>query len=473
MLELRRGEIMKKFIALTVVLISNLAFTQEAPEIWTEAQSGFIAEKDCLSLPEIPHIKYIERKLPNGESFKLFTFTAKPFDPKKKSMLFIDGGPGVISGFEQSPLDHLNETHNIVSFHIRGAGCSQLPLKAEYDKFLNSADLVQDLELIREAYEIGQWELVYGISYGTKAAQLYAHLHSSKIKQLLLQSLVAGPEFLDNSLQNLRLMESLKALMEKSELIDASLKSAILQFAESFYTNVAPVWQISEAGILSNRVYENQEAINMVPMLKLGPEFFTSLYFLRYMGNTASSETNTIFLQHIVRSLGGAVVKFIGLGVDQQTQDSLDFMIKQYESSALFTPIDSPETPPSLEADKKKQLPVFSTRVNFNFNLNDEVLFPLYDPKNFPHAVKTIAYLGDADAVTVKEGAIDYFEKGLLGDKLLIMLEGLGHKYLFNPLCEKAFIEKLLAGVSEEQDFTELFQAESSCPKDLKVKLLK
>jgi pimeloyl-ACP methyl ester carboxylesterase len=78
---------------------------------------------------------------------------------------------------------------NVVYFHLRGTGFSQIPPSNEFDKFLRTKYAVNDLEKIRQDF-LGvdkSWDAVVGHSYGCILAQQYAASeHGTKIEKLIL-----------------------------------------------------------------------------------------------------------------------------------------------------------------------------------------------------------------------------------------------------------------------------------------------
>jgi pimeloyl-ACP methyl ester carboxylesterase len=120
--------------------------------------------------------------------------------PTSNSVLFCAGGPGQIV----RPLDRANTYadflckygYNVVFFHLRGTGFSQIPAGNENDKFLRSTFAVADMEAIRRDFlDRGfggtnmPWEAIVGWSFGTVLGQLYAKRYGpSLVKKLLLIS---------------------------------------------------------------------------------------------------------------------------------------------------------------------------------------------------------------------------------------------------------------------------------------------
>jgi pimeloyl-ACP methyl ester carboxylesterase len=133
-----------------------------------------------------------------GKKIDLYYFVRMPVKRTSKTILFISGGPGF---FTAGPLaqttmaDALLRTdeYNVVHFHARGSGFSQLPPHNHYDRFLKTFHVVADLEAIRaDLIKLGvlgteaPWDAIIGYSYGTVLAQHYAGTYPQKVKKLIL-----------------------------------------------------------------------------------------------------------------------------------------------------------------------------------------------------------------------------------------------------------------------------------------------
>lgn len=128
--------------------------------------------------------------------FDLYYFTGKGFNlarPERKNILFIAGGPGqLVDNVNQGNrmLGHLEASHNIVYFDLRGGGRSVIPASNSYDRFLRAAYLADDIEEIRKALlKRKAWDAIYSHSWGSVPAQLYAaKFGTAKVKSLILSA---------------------------------------------------------------------------------------------------------------------------------------------------------------------------------------------------------------------------------------------------------------------------------------------
>ncbi|MHB8531143.1 MAG: alpha/beta fold hydrolase, partial [Solirubrobacteraceae bacterium] len=148
-----------------------------------------------------------------------------PVGEAHTAIIALAGGPGqaAIPFAEQfgELLGKIAATRDLIVFDQRGTGLShplschalernlrsseierELPLCAAQlgptRSFYTSADTVADIEAIRRA---GGYEklVLYGTSYGTKVAELYAQAHPDRVEALVLDSVVtpSGPDTLE------------------------------------------------------------------------------------------------------------------------------------------------------------------------------------------------------------------------------------------------------------------------------------
>ena len=114
-------------------------------------------------------------------------------NPEGRPVVFLHGGPGA-----GASADHRRffdpERYRIVIFDQRGAGRST-PLGALAGN--TTADLVGDIELLRERLGIERW-LVFGGSWGSTLALAYAQAHPERVTGLVLRGIFLGrPQEID------------------------------------------------------------------------------------------------------------------------------------------------------------------------------------------------------------------------------------------------------------------------------------
>jgi proline iminopeptidase len=105
-------------------------------------------------------------------------------NPDGIPVVFLHGGPG--AGCEPWHRQFFDpEKYRIVLFDQRGAGKSTPHAELEDN---TTQDLVEDMEKIREHLGINQW-LVFGGSWGSTLALVYAETHSDRVLGLVLRGI--------------------------------------------------------------------------------------------------------------------------------------------------------------------------------------------------------------------------------------------------------------------------------------------
>jgi len=105
-------------------------------------------------------------------------------NPKGEPVVFLHGGPG--SGCNPSQRRFFDPAHyRIILIDQRGCGRSR-PLGSVVNN--TTADLVNDIDLIRQKLGIQQW-LVFGGSWGSTLALAYALEHTSRVAGLILRGI--------------------------------------------------------------------------------------------------------------------------------------------------------------------------------------------------------------------------------------------------------------------------------------------
>lgn len=126
---------------------------------------------------------------------EIYAWTRKPFSVSKKTVVFVNGGPG----------DHAHDSAlqlsqwNVVFFDQRGIACSRPSSETLFldRRFYSSQNAVQDIEAIRQFLKLRKISL-YGVSYGTVPAHLYAATFPAFTRAVVLEGVVAdsSPEVL-------------------------------------------------------------------------------------------------------------------------------------------------------------------------------------------------------------------------------------------------------------------------------------
>ena len=108
-------------------------------------------------------------------------------NPDGEPVVFLHGGPGG-SISEKSRRFFDPKHYRIIAFDQRGTGKSTPFLSLENNTIFHS---VSDMEVIREKLEIDNW-YVFGGSYGTTLALVYAITHPKRVRHLILRGIFLG-----------------------------------------------------------------------------------------------------------------------------------------------------------------------------------------------------------------------------------------------------------------------------------------
>ncbi len=130
-----------------------------------------------------PSIKpYETMDLPVGNGHVLYV--EQSGDPEGVPVLFIHGGPGAGSSAEDRRFFD-PEKYRIILFDQRGAGRS-----TPHAELTNNTtqDLIDDIERIREHFNIDQWVL-FGGSWGSTLSLLYAQQHPDHVLGMILRGI--------------------------------------------------------------------------------------------------------------------------------------------------------------------------------------------------------------------------------------------------------------------------------------------
>ena len=105
-------------------------------------------------------------------------------NPGGKPVVFLHGGPG--GGASAAMRGFFNpDTYRIILFDQRGSGKSTLHASLENN---TTWDLVNDIEVLREALQVRRWQ-VFGGSWGSTLALAYAQTHPDRVTELVLRGI--------------------------------------------------------------------------------------------------------------------------------------------------------------------------------------------------------------------------------------------------------------------------------------------
>lgn len=130
---------------------------------------------------------------PQSEKMKIYAYFKKAYNPLLPTMVFFDGGPGQTTHF----LYHFVKNFNQLHFDQRGLGCSA---PKNFSTYKNS-DIYSSLNNARDLHEIIKFKniskvSVYGVSYGTVPATIFANIYPDKVVSLNLEGVIYSSDYL-------------------------------------------------------------------------------------------------------------------------------------------------------------------------------------------------------------------------------------------------------------------------------------
>jgi pimeloyl-ACP methyl ester carboxylesterase len=176
------GNVLATFAA--VALLAAAASPARADEACPAAD----ATNGYLTMP-----LHADRPQDPGE-MQLYYHLLKPFDPAKKTLLVVNGGPGgdyrLVDDFK-AVADELDL--NVLSFDHRGLGCTHVTSRVDWFDYEPRRNAIRraaaDLHALHDHLvgEGGKW-FVYGVSYGSMLGQRYAIDFPKDVEALVLDS---------------------------------------------------------------------------------------------------------------------------------------------------------------------------------------------------------------------------------------------------------------------------------------------
>ena len=152
--------------------------------------------KKVAQVQNIPNLRTFDDLQKDAVGFDMTVYyeLAAPFDPSKKTILFIPGGPGQDHTFIHGIGPMINKystllsDFNVIAMDHRGVGCSRqlFPGREPFQSLL-MRQAAADIDLIRQQLLGPNGKIsIWGGSYGTMLGQTYALLFPDKVDRLFL-----------------------------------------------------------------------------------------------------------------------------------------------------------------------------------------------------------------------------------------------------------------------------------------------
>jgi pimeloyl-ACP methyl ester carboxylesterase len=473
-------------------LLANYWFTRpkEYPPIhyeWTESERGSIRPADCDHA--FPNARWLTLPLdpqhPEQGTFQQFYFIQDATDLKQPMVLNISGGLGGIPG-PHAAWAPKPEGGGVVYFHIRGAGCSQIPADNSFDRFIRARYVIDDIEAIRSALGVQSWAAVHGESAATMLAQMYAHEHPDQAARLILHAVVnpgAGREqtYLDAIAGNL--VEIVKQdRMGLFTWMSEGNRSDLSLYFRADLTDLSQLGSIHE--VLTDKRYLHADGSR--PSLAKGKAYLMAIHTLAYYGwAPVSSDVRSLqnysalviahaFFNVRMDELGKALAVLekladdqFGAGAGADASRLPDFSDRVFTVTRVY---DGESASVIKFLQLGHSVSDYLNRYQQKVGLAGDARMSMYSPNEFRHSVPTFVTQGGADAVTPAVGAIDYLTSGLAGRKILVIANGAGHELPLGANCRSAIYPKLFSG--DWFGISKLFDSGGPCFSETGVKVL-
>lgn len=332
--------------------------------------------------------KYPEQ--PQAGTTLIYAFTLKPFVEQWPTVLFFTGGPG--SSGRALTFD-LPET-NIIYFDQRGIACSRPEKHKDFinPQFYSSLNTADDALAILKNLNLDQ-VTVYGHSYGTVSATIFASKYPQRVKQLILEGVISDAG---------------------QSLIQSNRKREILQ---SYFSKLN---------------LETQNKIIQVSRSLLPANWFSKVGgAILYLNDGITSLSR--YIENILKQPEADIKTAIGYFYSETVEDDLMFyssivmgMISCQETAASNSYVGN-----SMEFDGNRKL-----NYNHENELYERYCRPLkltnhhrnlYHAKDYPVRIPVYYFIGENDAATDLDQGLRHYKTVPQDDRHLLILKLGGH----------------------------------------------
>ena len=404
---------MKYLISLLLLIASSSTLALTFPEKYIGGQEACLQSRHLIKQYSFRVNVPADYKDSSKGLTSIYAWTQKPFDPNKNTMVFFTGGPGNIAHGIEFELANWN----LVYFDMRGNSCSR-PEKQELFEdpdFYSSHYVVYDVEAIRR-YLKAEKISVYGVSYGTVPAHLYAHHFPHSTRSVVLEGVIfdGGRALIEPSNRIINLQKFFNSLSTEEQ-------QKVLEFSR--HPQISPVW-FAQVG--SNMLYYDRPFDAFKRFLDIVLQNLDSAIPLLESFDKSTDPVDIAF------GYGYMFMAMIGCQELGITDGSLS-------SFAIFQGR-------ILVPDRKNILKEQYCDWNRDFNIQT------YSAANYPSKVPTFYIQGVLDGATGYINALNHFDLAVSGSQLLLAEEG-GHMPLHGGLnsgYETAAIAKVKLRILEQ-----------------------
>lgn len=124
-----------------------------------------------------------------NEKINIHSYTKNIFNPELPTLVFFTGGPGA----NPRGSEFFLEGFNVLFFESRGMGCSRPESASLFlnPKYYSTKKTAEDVLQILNDYKIDK-AFIYGHSYGTVVASMFAHLFPERTQKLILEGVIGS-----------------------------------------------------------------------------------------------------------------------------------------------------------------------------------------------------------------------------------------------------------------------------------------
>lgn len=374
------------FYSFSVTAVELPANYLSGPEVCKA--NSFFTSKEQGTFLLVP----IDYKNPALGKTHLYYWTSVAFNPEKPTILFINGGPGGSSHHEEfkAPLDEFN----LVYFDQRGVNCSKPATQELYLSlsFYSSEIIAQDMEEIRKSLGVSQLT-VYGHSYGTVPATIYASLYPQNTRAVVLEGIVfeGGTELFQS--------DHARGLIQAAfNRLSPELQKEILKYSKD--PRVSANWFSRLAKYMMTSTNSFKHISHWLDVV-FDPNLKDNL-----INNLNSFSTSSI----TDPEFGSSLVFYAMLTCQELGQNSSD---------ASFYSVFNEQGQLVSDQDAKEQM-----------SLCQELHIPtstLYSATRFPIKVPVTYLQGETDSATIMPQARKHFEQVPQGFAQILILQDGGH----------------------------------------------
>jgi pimeloyl-ACP methyl ester carboxylesterase len=439
-------------------------------KIWLDEERAGLEDTDehmqrIISVPK----KSGDSKAGN---FDLYYFVPKSNEPPNgRTLLFCSGGPGRTL----KPGDDLwfktlsKRGYNVVFFHLRGCGFSQLPADTESDKYLRSEYAINDIEEIRKRY-LGnkEWDGIIGYSYGAVLAQRYANLPKGKLRKVILIGPVSLDQFSSNPVEAYKnyedavkkiRQETVTRIYKEVDGLKNYSGDVIKRVIEKLFGSPG-IYQIVDEkfGAVESIVesYDKLKESGALQDLRYTRQLFEALAKLRKWGWKPLEAPDNV--KETLEGVGKILAQELG-GVSngapgavrpvERAKSTVPRAVRAFEVIRAYDGLnrrfmkewlsmdDRSKTPSNFQNVLERSVGDAQKEFRFNRQISKVGISPEdirriepWDPARYPHSLPTLILKGGADPVTAGGQAERYFcDEVCSGPRVFMEFEGIGHEF--------------------------------------------